>query len=211
MKIINWFRISLFVLISVFSLNPNASALLIDRGGGLIYDTGLDITWLQDANYAQTSGYDIDGLMLWDEAMTWVESLSYYDPVRGITYTDWRLPTIPSSVIPFSFTSEGEMGHLHYTAPPDGLGNPAGAGVFNTGPFDNLQPVDYWTDTAYGTDDAMVFQFRNGFYYDHTVYGVNSAWAVRDGDVAPVPEPSTMLLVGTGLIGLVGFRKKFKK
>lgn len=27
----------------------------------------------------------------------------------------------------------------------------------------------------------------------------------------PVPEPSTILLVATGLIGLVGFRKKFKK
>jgi hypothetical protein len=29
--------------------------------------------------------------------------------------------------------------------------------------------------------------------------------------VTPVPEPSTMLLLVTGLVGLVGFRKKFKK
>ena len=32
-------------------------AALFDRGGGLIYDSDLDITWLKDGNYAQTSGY----------------------------------------------------------------------------------------------------------------------------------------------------------
>lgn len=72
-------------------------AALHDRGGGLVYDDVLDVTWLADANYSRTSGYDDDGLMNWFEAMAWAEQLSYDHVVGGITiahYGDWRLPMV---------------------------------------------------------------------------------------------------------------------
>ncbi|MDZ7753839.1 MAG: PEP-CTERM sorting domain-containing protein [Gammaproteobacteria bacterium] len=87
---------------AVLMLPGAASATLIDRGGGLIYDDVLDITWLRDANYAFTSGFaaanlesdggtdDIsaDGRMGWDAAVAWADDLVFGG------YDDWRLPTL---------------------------------------------------------------------------------------------------------------------
>jgi probable HAF family extracellular repeat protein len=51
-------------------------------------------------------------------------------------------------------------------------------------------------------------------------YGINDlgqvvgAWTVSDGNgtpTNPVPEPATMLLVASGLVGLAGLRKRFRK
>lgn len=52
------------------------------------YDTVLGITWLANANYAQTNGHDDDGAMTWTTANAWAASLNPY----GSGISGWRLP-----------------------------------------------------------------------------------------------------------------------
>ncbi len=84
----------------VLGFTGAAQAALHDRGGGLIYDDVLDITWLQDANHGAGSAYDdgsssTDGMMTWDNAVAWAANLTV-GATR--TWTEpgsvWRLPTV---------------------------------------------------------------------------------------------------------------------
>lgn len=89
-----------------------AQATLMDRGGGLIYDSVLNVTWLKDTNFAGTSGFASsgpNGAMIWTEAMSWADNLTYFDSVRNVSYSDWHLPTVrPVDGVSWNFsTSSG--------------------------------------------------------------------------------------------------------
>ncbi|MCX5807742.1 MAG: hypothetical protein NT010_17005 [Proteobacteria bacterium] len=84
----------------LFGFSTLAHAALHDRGRGLIYDDVLNITWLQDADYAMTTSYATgDGCMMWSYAKEWVDNLVYAG------YSGWRLPrTLPLDGVQYSDT-----------------------------------------------------------------------------------------------------------
>lgn len=214
--------VSIVVLIVFATCNGNAT--IINRGNGLIYDSDQNLTWLQDANYAKTSGYDSDGLMNWYDANAWADQLVY----EG--YDDWRLPTAIDGPIVMGYdgtTTAGynittsEMGYMFYVNlgnkayfSTDGTSPQPGWGLTNYSYIINLQSYDYWTgtETSVNPNNAFDFNFNSGGQgYGNFKGDDYRAWAVCNGDVAaPIPEPATMLLMGIGIAGLLGARRKKK-
>ncbi len=84
----NFKKTATIVLLAGLGFTGASHVSLIDRGNGLLYDSVLNVTWLQDANYAHTSGYagaDSTEAMNWATAKTWASDLVYGG------YSDWRL------------------------------------------------------------------------------------------------------------------------
>ena len=187
------------VVFLVLALLAVAEAGLTDNGGGLIYDSDLDITWLQNANYAGAA-------MSPTEALAWADSLVY----QG--YEDWRLPSAlnqdgsgPESTFPYigsppQVCDDSEMGHLYFIS----LGNPLDPNdefPTNSGPFVNVQQHYWYAESGTGSlVGHWMFDFNYGYQtLPATFGGPAAAWAVRDGDSTPaIPVPGAVLLAGIG-------------
>jgi len=93
----------------------------------------------------------------------------------------------------------------------------AGYGLTNSGPFSNFQSAPYWTGTeyAFGTtttdfQHAWLFSASNGAQgsgpkNDNTRF---YAIAVHDGQLAAVPVPGAVWLMGSSIAGLIGVTRK---
>jgi len=155
----------------------------------IIYDDDLDITWLDYTNSKSR----------WSSQVAWAGGLSF--DINGVTFDNWRLPSL------------GEMVHLH-DAELGYYGSCTPSSTLNSGDFDNLISELYWTGSLVESLRYNAYAFNNSSRWQSSWNQgqAYSALAALPGRVAaPVPEPATMLLFGTGMAGLAGMRLIRKK
>jgi hypothetical protein len=211
----------------------NAQAALIDRGGGLIYDDVLNVTWLQDANYAKSNSFGVSGInsngsMSWYTAQVYIGALN---SASHLGYNSWRMPTTLiwdagctkglGGLSGYDMNCTGSaLGSLYFETlgrqgPYDqwGILHP-GTENNNSGPFINLDPVSYWTSTDWPNSIDVAYRFdflTGGLDESWKEFSFPRVWAMLDGDVAasPVPAPPAFILMLTGL-GILGATRRRK-
>jgi hypothetical protein len=214
------FGIYVFLVAAVILWAVPADATLIDNGGGFIYDTDLNITWYDAPSVSRP----------WNLTVAWVATLT----IGGTKAGTWRLPNafpVNGTNYNYSFSFDGstdyayniistnsELSHLFYI----GLGNKgyfdkdgniqAGYGLLNKGPFVNLKALaNYCSGMTYSLDPDQAWNFDFNYGYQYWAGSEFYALPVHAGNIgAPVPVPSTILLLIPGLGGIIVFGRKLK-
>jgi hypothetical protein len=184
-----------FAILLIFIITPASAILISNNIGGdvVVYDDLNKMQWVADLT--------IFGGETYTEVKTHTAGLNY----AGIT--DWKLASASDITLLISQVDVSNIYLFTYTGDWGWQDGYKWEGL-----IDEL-------GTRANSHQQVIFDHRiwdsNTF---ETIWGyggllddcdANGAWVVSKSN--PVPEPTTMLLFGAGLVGLAGFgRKKFK-
>lgn len=210
----------ILALVSGLVFSGAAQATLTGNGNGLIYDSVLNITWLQNADLAATNNFSVtgintDGSMTWSTAQTWIAAMNANNYMG---HSDWMLPSAlnmdGSGPCSGNNCSGSQMGELYYTEGGLTAGDSINASPTLTSTFTNMQGTGqaiYW-NTPINVSDVTGWHFstHSGFQSVNNAVTEGYAWAVLPGNVAAVPEADewAMLLTGLGLVGVATRRRR---
>ncbi len=199
----------------------NPAETTINGGYQLIYDSTLNVTWL---DYSATPGN------YWQNQVNWASNLVV--TYNGINYGNgtngtWILPTTvdastSSGFVPTQAAASSSQIATLFNTELGNSHNASGNSLSNVGPFKNLTTANnYWSGTQVSYDgyagqgDAWLFNLYSGAQSpgNETLNGY-TALAVLQGNIVndanPTPIPAAAYLFGSGLLGLVGIRKKMQ-
>jgi hypothetical protein len=174
------------------------------------------VVWLDCTNYAHATN-------AWEEQMSWAAGLDSaltinLDEGYSVNWgaNSWRLPSAGSSP-DYGYNQAGtEMGHLFYNELglqnyPDRGNRYITTAELNDTIFNKLVGGYYWSATEYENKELLVawaFNMAGGSMGSATKGNRLPGFAVRTGEISSVPIPGAILLLGAGLLGIAGIRRK---
>jgi hypothetical protein len=194
---------------------PAGAALVLSPDGVTVYDTVNNVTWLADANFPAANRFGLalcsgpgtqpcvnaSGSMEYQSAAAWVNAMN---AANYLGHSNWQLPTTPTldpgcgktgpNGNSFGYgCSASAFGSLYYNAlglkaPDTAVPIPANA----VGPFTNLQPYLYWSQTSAGSSGYNTFSFDTGWEGANTTPHVMYVLPMIPGKITGTPPAKGM-------------------